>query len=182
MLKIILAVVLLTIMYLFGMSKLDVIRISDLASLSSSSSVIYSSKSSSSSSSDLTVQIEVTGSVKNPGKYNVKINSYLEELLDKAGGVNADADSECYNINYLISGSEASIYIPFLSENSIKKVSINKGVSSELDELPKIGIATAQKIINFRNSNGDFQKLEDIMKVDGIGIATFNALKDYIKL
>ena len=181
MLKIILAVVLLTIMYLFGMSKLDVIRLSDLASFSSSS-VVYSSKSSSSSSSDLMVQIELTGSIKKPGKYKIKVNSYLEELLELSGGVSDNADFECYDLNYLIDGSETTIYIPFLKEKDAPKVSINQANISDLDELPKIGIATAQKIINFRVANGDFKKLEDLMKVDGIGNATFSALKDYIKL
>lgn len=48
-------------------------------------------------------------------------------------------------------------------------VNINTADVSELLKLYGIGEATAQKIIDYRNENGDFEKLEDVIKVNGIG-------------
>ncbi len=60
------------------------------------------------------------------------------------------------------------------------KVNINTATAAELDTLPGVGPATAQKIISYRQSSGGFKKIEDIMKVSGIKQATFNKLKDKI--
>jgi competence protein ComEA len=49
-----------------------------------------------------------------------------------------------------------------------------------LDSLPDIGPVTAQKIIDYRQANGPFTQIEDIMKVAGIGPAKFEKIKDKI--
>lgn len=59
-------------------------------------------------------------------------------------------------------------------------VNINTADAVELDTLPEIGPATASKIIAYREANGAFAKIEDIMNVSGIKEATFAKIKDYI--
>ena len=61
-----------------------------------------------------------------------------------------------------------------------KKVDINTATLEELQELPRIGIKVAQRIIDYRMKNGKFKKIEEIMKVRGIGEKVFNELKDRI--
>ncbi len=60
------------------------------------------------------------------------------------------------------------------------KVNINTATQAELESLPRIGPKVAQRIIEFRGQNGNFKKVEDLMKVKGIGEKIFAQLKDLI--
>lgn len=60
------------------------------------------------------------------------------------------------------------------------KIDINTATSQELESLPRIGPKIAQRIIEFRTQNGNFRKIEDIMKVKGIGQKLFEQIKDRI--
>jgi competence protein ComEA len=60
------------------------------------------------------------------------------------------------------------------------KVNINTATVAQLDTLPRIGPAIAQRIIDYRTTNGPFQTIEEIQNVRGIGPATFEQLKDLI--
>lgn len=60
------------------------------------------------------------------------------------------------------------------------KININTADKSELMKLPKVGDKTADKIITYRQNNGNFQKIEDIKNISGIGDKTFDSMKDMI--
>lgn len=60
------------------------------------------------------------------------------------------------------------------------KININTASKEQLTELPGVGPAIADNIIAFRQENGRFEKIEDIMNVSGIGDAKFKRLKDLI--
>ena len=61
-----------------------------------------------------------------------------------------------------------------------KKININTASSIELQKLPQIGEKVAQRIIDFREKNGKFKRIEELMKVKGIGEKTFEKLRDQI--
>ena len=61
-----------------------------------------------------------------------------------------------------------------------KKIDLNSASASELELLPQIGPALSQRIILYRKTKGKFQKIEDLMKVSGIGPKTFEKIKDLI--
>ncbi len=61
-------------------------------------------------------------------------------------------------------------------------VNINTATVDELAQLPFIGPAKAQRIIDYRTANGPFQKVEDLMNVSGIGEKTFLRIKDYLTI
>jgi comEA protein len=61
-----------------------------------------------------------------------------------------------------------------------KKINLNTAYSSDLQRLPGIGKVTADKIIEFREQVSRFEKIEDIMKVKGIGTKKFEKIKDLI--
>ena len=60
------------------------------------------------------------------------------------------------------------------------KINLNTATLEELITLERIGPKYAQRIIDYRETNGPFEKIEDIMKVKGIGPKTFEANKDKI--
>jgi competence protein ComEA len=61
-----------------------------------------------------------------------------------------------------------------------EKININTASQAELQKLPRIGEVVAKRIIDFREKNGKFKKIEDIMKVKGIGEKTFTNIRDLI--
>jgi len=60
------------------------------------------------------------------------------------------------------------------------KVNINTATAAELDALPGIGPALAQRIVDYRNTRGPFATLADLTQVSGIGPTTFDQFKDLI--
>jgi len=63
-----------------------------------------------------------------------------------------------------------------------KLININTADSDKLMKLPRIGPKMAQRIIDFRKENGKFKRIEDIMKVKGIGEKTFKGFEDKITI
>ena len=63
---------------------------------------------------------------------------------------------------------------------STKEVNINKATETELQSLPGIGASLASRIIEYRNQNGKFSKIEDIKNVNGIGDSKYENIKDFI--
>jgi competence protein ComEA len=61
-------------------------------------------------------------------------------------------------------------------------ININTAASFELEELPGIGPTTAAKIIAYRDANGPFLSIEDIINVSGIGPGTYERIKDLITI
>lgn len=59
-------------------------------------------------------------------------------------------------------------------------VNINTADQAELESLPGIGSVRASAILEYRNENGPFQSIEELLKVDGIGEKTLNKLRDLI--
>lgn len=137
------------------------------------------------------ITIYVNGAVKKPGVYDLKENSRIEDAIKIAGGFSEEADKYKLNLAKKIK-DEDYIYVDkikkdnnFLedgrkSRNNSGKVNINEASKEELKSVPGIGDVTAQKIIEYRESNNGFNSVEDIKKVDRIGEKTFEKLKDKI--
>ena len=66
------------------------------------------------------------------------------------------------------------------SKAGVERVNINTASAAELEKLPQIGPKIAQRIIDYRKESGSFKRVEDLMKVKGIGEKTFSKLKDII--
>lgn len=124
--------------------------------------------------------VTITGAVKNPGTYSVSRGEKLSYLISLAGGLTENADENAYNLNTVLDNG-VTYYIAYESDN-VEKVSINTATIAMLDTLPGIGNVIASRIVSYRNSNGVFESLEDIKKVNGIGDALFNQIKDLICL
>lgn len=137
--------------------------------------------------------IDISGEVNVPGVYEVKIGTRLYEVIELAGGLTEYANVDSLNRAETVldgqkiivskKGEESSE--SYLSQNSgivNGKVSINNGSLEDLLSLPGIGNTKAQRIIEYRNSNGKFKDISEIKNVSGIGDATFESIKDLICL
>ncbi|TAK16751.1 MAG: hypothetical protein EPO35_04745 [Acidobacteria bacterium] len=71
---------------------------------------------------------------------------------------------------------------PSKEKPPVAAVNINTASSAELQTLPGVGAATATRILEYRQKNGGFKKVEDIMNVRGIGEKTFLKLKPLITI
>jgi len=114
-------------------------------------------------------EVYISGAVANPGIYSLKEDDTIQALLSDAG-VEPDAD-----LSYI------KIHIPREGEKqSPQKIDINRAEAWLLEALPGIGESRAQAIVDYRNKNGPFKRIEDLLRVKGIGEGTFNKIKDYI--
>lgn len=60
--------------------------------------------------------------------------------------------------------------------------SVNRATADELELLPGVGPVLAQRVVEFRQKNGGFRKLEELLMVEGIGEKKFIHLRQYLKL
>ncbi len=139
------------------------------------------------------VFIDIEGAVSKPGMYEVNEDIRLGEVIELAGGL-THANKECINLAAKIS-DEQYINIPkegemcqnekSLSQNNEKEsnlVNINTADEQELQTLKGIGQTKATDIINYRESNGEFQQKEDLKNVSGIGDSTYEKIEDQITI
>lgn len=72
--------------------------------------------------------------------------------------------------------------LPAISQAQEKAVNINTASAEELSLLPRVGSVVAQRIVDFREKNGRFKALEDLMLVQGVGERTFELIRPHITL
>ncbi len=124
------------------------------------------------------ITVTVKGAVEEPKTVQLERYAVLQEALDEAE-IQDNADLSALNPKTVLKDGDC-IVIPEQSEQ--KKVSINTGSLEELITLPGIGPATAEKIIQYRQENGLFQTIEDLMRVKGIGEKKLARIQDLITL
>lgn len=111
------------------------------------------------------MQVEIKGAIQNPGVYTLKRNSSISSLIQMSGGLLENSDTSRISFNYILNDKDV-VVIP--EKQDVKLISINSATLEELQTLPGIGPAIAQRIIEYRKSN-TFQSLEQIQNVKGIG-------------
>lgn len=145
-------------------------------------------------------EVYLCGCVKKPGVYTLEAGSRLYEYLELAGGYTPEADTEYENLARTLSDGE-KVYFPskeqvssgeFVNELVTNdadygndavtktKVNINTAGIDELTTLTGIGESRAKTIIAYRQNNGRFEAIEDIMLVNGIKQSIFDNIKEQI--
>ena len=140
--------------------------------------------------------VDISGAVVNPGVYEVDSQTRLFQVIEMAGGLTENADVNSLNRAEIVCDGQ-KIIVGILGEPSAAasdstgsqsaqsgitngKVNLNLAGSATLQTIPGIGPSKAERIIDYRNTNGRFRKIEDIMNITGIGEKTFESIKDYI--
>ncbi len=122
--------------------------------------------------------IEIKGEVNHPGVYKMNIHDTLEILIKQSGGITEEADISSLNLTTDLENNSV-VVIPKKEEE--KRISINSGSVEELDSLPGVGPAIAERIVQYRKKK-PFQRLEDLMEIKGIGEKMFDKIKDRLSL
>lgn len=141
-----------------------------------------------------TVTVYVTGEVKKPGLVTLPEGQRVADAVNAVGGVIETADIDRINMAaFLEDGTQ--IRVPERAaggagrgqtapagKNAEGQINLNTANEKELQELPGIGPAMSARIIEYRETNGAFQTIEDIKKVRGIGNAKFEKIKDKVTI
>ncbi len=139
-----------------------------------------------------TIYVYVCGFVKNAGVYELEMGSRVFDALSMAGGLTDDACTDYVNLAreatdgemiYFPSSEEVRDGIMPSTENTgadTNVININTATVYELTSLRGIGESRACDIVAYRQENGPFENIEDIMKVSGIKESLFSKIKDNI--
>ncbi len=156
---------------------------------------------------DKKTYVDIKGAIQNPGVYECN-NCLVKDVIDLAGGLTKDATTKNINLSKQVCNEMVVIIntknelkkleqtnsanvinnaaqITDKNSNSNNNqtsglININSADINTLITLNGIGEAKAQSIIDYRNANGPFKTIEDLLNVDGIGEALFAKIKDYI--
>ena len=140
-----------------------------------------------------TVTVYITGAVNKPGVVTAAEGSRIADCVNLAGGLLPTAASDRLNMAQVVKDGQ-KISVPEKAQNGNTEksadgnkadgngnlININTADAQTLDSLPGVGPSTAKKIIEYRESEGNFQDISDLKKIKGIGEAKFAKLKDKI--
>jgi competence protein ComEA len=132
--------------------------------------------------------VHVVGEVQSPGMYQLPIGARLVDAVFAAGGLTEDADNASVNLARELSDGEQIVVFSISQEgqspgtNSSGLISLNRAGDKELEELPGIGPALAGRIIAWREANGGFKSVQDLLKVSGIGESLLSGVVDLVTL
>lgn len=121
--------------------------------------------------------VHVLGAVASPGLYVLDLDSRLVDAVAAAGGTTDDADLTAINLARVLSDGE-QIIVPVIGAAAAEagattpgddRLDLNTADQAALESLPRIGPALAQRIITWREENGRFASVDDLLAVPGIG-------------
>lgn len=158
-----------------------------------------------------TLQILVTGAVQNPGMYRLPAGSKTQDLISAAGGADSSARLSSVNLSQVLSAGQV-IHVPAIAHpdaqtspeqptdnteektktaskkspkanpSSSRKVAINQATQAQIEELNGVGPTLAKRILEWRQRNGKFQSIQDLLKVKGIGQKKLEKFQHQIEL
>ena len=140
--------------------------------------------------------VHVSGAVRRPGLYALPPAARLVDAVAAAGGFAKDAARDGVNLARPVSDGE-QVVVPRKGEQPVpgpgdaapgaapggapgSKVNLNTADPAALDTLPRIGPAIAQRIVEWREQNGRFTSVEDLLAVPGIGEKMLASLRDLV--
>ncbi len=143
------------------------------------------------------IKVYISGAVENYGVIEISSDARLVDAVEKLGGLTQYADVNRVNLaqkledggHYIVPktgenigyADEGQAQVGGANDMEDSKININTADATRLKELPGIGDAIAQRIIQYREQNGKFKSIDQIKDVSGIGDKKFEGISDMIK-
>ncbi len=151
----------------------------------------------------INIKVDIKGAVKAPGVYEVKKGSRVADLIKLAGGVTTDAELDATNLSKKLNDEDCIVIYRKGEKDRIESVqnqnsndstnlssspdkseliNINTAKKEQLNTLTGIGDIKADAIIKYREENGGFKSIDELIKVDGIGEKTLSKFIDKVDI
>ena len=154
-----------------------------------------------------TIMVDVSGGVATPGVYALPGASRLQQAIERAGGLTADADVTSLNLaGRLVDGDD--VVIPVSGNDQVREapvpssprprddatsmpqrgvddetpIELNTASAAELETLPGVGPVIAARIVEYRNVNGPFATIEELAEVQGISPSMVEEIRPLVTL
>ncbi|UQS83756.1 helix-hairpin-helix domain-containing protein [Bombilactobacillus thymidiniphilus] len=143
------------------------------------------------------ITVDVQGEINHPGVYHLSKNARIYDAVQAAGGATPQANLKGINQAQKLH-DQSQVIVPNVADNTATTtsdssddsttqtgqashtVNLNSATAEELQNINGIGPKKAEAIVQFREDNGSFNKVEDLSKVKGIGDKTIAAIKDQL--
>lgn len=134
------------------------------------------------------VEVHVAGWVNRPGVVTLDEGSIVADAIARAGGLRPGAQTEAINLAAPVDSGD-QIVVPGpgdagdagASRTSDGPISLNQATEPELETLPGVGPVLARRIVEFRETHGRYETVEDLLEVPGIGEAKLASLRDLVR-
>jgi competence protein ComEA len=137
--------------------------------------------------------VHVAGAVRTPGLYRLEAGDRVADAIARAGGFRDDAERAGVNLARPVADGE-QIVVPVVGATpddssgttsgtaSGSLIDLNTATREQLDTLPRVGPAIADRIIAWRKENGRFTSVDDLGSVPGIGEKMLDGLRDLVRV
>jgi competence protein ComEA len=134
------------------------------------------------------IVVAVQGKVHKPGLFRLPTGSRVADAVDAAGGALPEVDLTGVNLARKLTDGELVVIGETPPPEAAGagpsaaggKVDLNTATLAQLDGLPGIGPALAQRIIDYRTAHDGFRSVDELREVSGIGEAKFSQIKDLV--
>lgn len=149
---------------------------------------------------EASIYVHISGCVNKPGLYELSAKARVAEAIEKAGGASDEANLDALNLaeklqdgqHIVVESKTASVNANVSNDQNLNsesqgtessksgKVNINTADESLLQSVSGIGPSKASKIVAYREKNGKFKSVDDLVNVSGIGEKTLASIKDQL--
>ncbi len=135
------------------------------------------------------IWVHIEGEIESPGVYQVPPGTRIMALVDFAGGLTAEADSEALNLAAVaVDGDRISVPAvgriedaePSRADPTTSRININTADGDKLQTLPGVGPVLAERIVDYRRRHGRFYSVSELVRVKGIGKKTLKTLEPLV--
>jgi competence protein ComEA len=146
----------------------------------------------------LPVVVEMRGEVETPGVYELSPGARLQDAIAAAGGLSEEADLSTVNLARRLRDGELIVILalpmpgstPMVpstdtregtsADESLAKININTATTQELEALPGVGEVIAARIVAYREQNGPFRSVDDLIHVEGFSDRAIDEIRDLV--